>query len=95
MFKILVYRRSPRIGFRSWRIADYALEGEMRTNSADDRSAAVVSGRSVLGVELGEPLNSSPSSVQMIQSVRHDCMRLIGSKNVCVLWCEVLRSFNF
>jgi hypothetical protein len=41
------------------------------TNGADDGGPAEVFGRIVLGVELGQPLDSSASSVQMVESVRH------------------------
>jgi len=90
-----VSRRSSRS--RIWKLEDSKLCAQrgMRTNGADNRGAAVVSWRSVLGVELGEPLNPSASSVQMVQCIRHDCMRLIVSRKQIwcgVEWCEALRS---
>lgn len=66
----------------------------MRTNCADDGGSPVVSWRSVLGVELGEPLNSRAASIQMVQSVRHCGMRLIVSVSVELLLCEVLRGIE-
>jgi hypothetical protein len=48
------------------------------SNCTDDRGTAIVSGRSILGIELGKPLNSSSSSVQMVQCVGHVDTRLIG-----------------
>jgi hypothetical protein len=43
------------------------------TNCANDGGTAIVSGGLVLRVQLGEPFDSRPSSIQMIKGVGHVC----------------------
>lgn len=58
----------------------------MLTNGADDGGAAVVLRRLVLGVELGQPLDPSASSIDMVQCVGH-VDRVVLRSPVAIL-CE-------
>jgi hypothetical protein len=48
------------------------------TDSTNDGSPTIILGRSIFGIELCKPLNSSSASVQMVESVRHVGNGLIG-----------------
>ena len=48
------------------------------TNCSDDGGPAEVFGWIVFGVELGQPFDSSASSVQMVESVRHAVSKWIS-----------------
>ena len=61
------------------------IEEKELTNSTDDGGPAEVFGRIVLGIELGQPLDSSAPSVQMVEGVRHAVSNWISRLLTAVL----------